>query len=85
MVVSADGVSVEDGITTHHHQEAEVSRQMMARANKTLAAVDSSKVGRASFAYIAGIDCLDILVTDDKASQEELAWIRKKGVQIVAV
>jgi DeoR/GlpR family transcriptional regulator of sugar metabolism len=58
---------------------------MMARADKTLAAVDASKVGRASFAHIAGIEGIDILVTDDKASQEELALIREKGVRILVV
>jgi DeoR/GlpR family transcriptional regulator of sugar metabolism len=85
MVVSADGISLEDGITTHHYHEAEVSRQMMARANKTLAAVDHSKVGRGSFAFIGAIDCLDILVTDEKASQEELALFRDKGVKVIIV
>ena len=85
MVISADGISVEDGITTHHHHEAQVSRQMMARANKTLAAVDYSKIGRGSFAFINAVDCLDFIVTDDKAGQEELALIRDRGVKIVEV
>jgi DeoR/GlpR family transcriptional regulator of sugar metabolism len=85
MVVSADGVSVEDGITTHHHHEAEVSRQMMARANKTIACVDFSKIGRGSFAFINSIECLDILVTDEKAGQEELELLREKGIKVFVV
>jgi len=85
MVVSADGASVEDGLTTHHHNEAEVSRQMMVRANKTVAAVDYTKVGRGSFMFLSDIDCLDVLVTDGKADQEELALVRDKGVKVVLV
>lgn len=82
MVVSADGASVEDGLTTHHYHEAEVSRQMMARANKAIAAVDFSKVGRGSFAHIADVKALDVLVTDDKADREELERIRASGVKV---
>jgi len=85
MVVSADGVSAEDGITTRHHNEAEVSRQMLLRANKAIAAVDFTKVGRGSFAFLGDVDCLDVLVTDEKANQEELALIREKGVKIFVV
>ena len=85
MVVSADGVSAEDGITTRHHNEAEVSRRMMVRANKAVAAVDFTKVGRGSFAFLGDVDCLDVLVTDGKANQEELALIREKGVKVFVV
>lgn len=83
MIVSADGVSIEDGITTHHSKEAEVSRQMMARANRSVAVVDFSKVGRGSFAYINPADCLDMLVTDEKANQDELTSLREKGIKII--
>ena len=83
MVVSADGASVEDGLTTHHHHEAEVSRQMMSRANRTVAAVDYSKIGRGSFAFIDDVKALDLLVTDAKASPQELVRIRATGVKVV--
>jgi DeoR/GlpR family transcriptional regulator of sugar metabolism len=85
MILSADGISVDDGITTHHHQEAEVSRQMMARADKTVAAADFSKIGRSSFAFINSVESIDILVTNKNANPEELAQLAEKGIQIKVV
>ena len=85
LILSADGVSAEEGITTYHHLEAEVNRQMLARANKTIVVADYSKIGRSSFAYIDSIDNLDVLVTNQNANQDELNLIKGKGVEIRCV
>lgn len=82
LILSADGVSAEEGVTTYHHLEAEVNRQMLARSNKTIVVADYSKIGRASFAYIDSIDNLDILVTNKNVNRDELNSIREKGVEI---
>lgn len=82
LILSVDGVNSEDGITTYHHQEAEVNRQMIARVNKTLIVADFSKIGRISFAHIDSIDSTDILISNINASQEEITAIREKGVEV---
>lgn len=82
LILSADGVSAEEGVTTYHHLEAEVNRQMMARVNKTIVAVDFTKIGRASFAYIDSVDTVDILVTNEKANQNEISALKDRGVEI---
>ena len=82
MILAADGVSAEEGITTYHYLESEVSRQMMARASKTIVAADFSKIGRVSFAYIDSIENVDVVVTNTKANKEEIELIRKKGVEV---
>ncbi len=81
-ILSVDGVNTEEGITTYHHQEVEVNRQMMTRVNKTVVTADYSKIGRSGFALISGVDSIDILVTNEKASQIELNNIRQKGVEV---
>lgn len=82
LILSADGVNAEEGITTYHHLEVEVNRQMLARVNKTIVAADYSKIGRTSFASIDSIDNADFLVTNQNANQDEINSIRGKGVDI---
>lgn len=82
LILSVDGVSAEEGITTYLHLEAEVYRQMMARANKTIVVADYTKIGRSSFAFIDSIDSVDCLVTNSSANQDEIRAITERGVEI---
>lgn len=82
LILSADGIGVEEGVTTYHHLEAEVNRQMLIRVNKTIVVADYSKIGRTSFAYIDSIDNVEVLVTNQKANQDEINSIKEKGVEI---
>ena len=81
LILAADGVCVEEGVTTYHHLEAEVNRQMIARVNKTIIVADYTKIGRASFARIDSLDNIDILVTNNKANNEEIEAIKEKGIE----
>ena len=85
LILSADGVSSEDGITTYHHLEAEVNRQMISRVNRTIVALDYTKIGRSSFAHIDNLDNIDLLVTNQKANQSQIELIREKGIEIKLV
>lgn len=82
LILSADGVSAEGGVTTYHYLEAEVNRQMIARVNKTIVTADCTKIGRVSFAYIDSIGSVDYLVTDNRANQDEIKSIIEKGIEV---
>jgi len=82
LILAVDGISSEEGITTYHHLEAEINRQMIARVNKTIVVADYTKIGRISFAHIDSIGSIDILVTNRKASPEEIRKIEKKGIEV---
>lgn len=82
LILSADGVCVEEGITTYHHLESEVNRQMISRANKTIVVADYTKIGRASFSYIDSIDSVDLLITNQKASIDDIKAIGERGVEV---
>ncbi len=82
LLLSVDGVSPEDGITTYHHLEAEVNRQMIARAKRTIIVADHTKIGRTGFAHIDSLDNVDCLVTSSQADGEVLQAIRERGVEV---
>ncbi|MHB1483385.1 MAG: DeoR/GlpR family DNA-binding transcription regulator [Saccharofermentanales bacterium] len=81
-ILSSDGVSAEFGVTTYHHLEAEINRQMIARAHKTIVVADYSKIGRTSFALIEDIDKIDCLISNKNANKDEIAMIMEKGAEI---
>lgn len=84
-VVGADGVSVEGGLTTHDDVEARTNHTMIARAQRVVAVVDGSKLGRVMLAQLARLDEIDHLVTDASADPDELERIRRAGVQVIVV
>ncbi|MFD0960226.1 DeoR/GlpR family DNA-binding transcription regulator [Paenibacillus chungangensis] len=82
LILSSDGVSSEHGITTYHHLEAELYRQMIRKADKRILVSDYTKIGRGNFAQIEDVDKIDCLITNDNANKEELEAMREKGVEI---
>jgi DeoR/GlpR family transcriptional regulator of sugar metabolism len=62
---------------------AEVGAALAARARRVVAVADSSKLGRAGFTPIVGLDAINVLVTDDGADPELVAQIRELGIEVV--
>jgi DeoR family transcriptional regulator of aga operon len=84
-ILGADGVSVEAGLTTHHEVEAHTNLALIERARRVVAVADGSKVGRAAFARICGIDRIHDLITDAGGDAEALARIADAGVTVTTV
>jgi len=83
MVIATDGFSADHGLTTYHYQEADVSRCMIERANTVIAVADHSKIGKEGFSYIAPIESVGTLVTDEyPETGSELERIRLNGITV---
>lgn len=82
LILSVDGVSGREGISTYNYLEAEVNRQMMARAKKTIITADYTKIGRTSFAHIAPMGDAQMLITNDNADRDEIDEIIACGVDV---
>lgn len=85
LILSADGICLDEGVTTYHHLEAEVNRQMISRAKSTILVLDYTKIGRASFAKIDDLDNVDILITNKNANKNEIDEIIVKGIEVKLV
>ncbi|GIP30956.1 DeoR/GlpR family DNA-binding transcription regulator [Paenibacillus sp. J2TS4] len=82
LILSSDGVSSAFGITTYHHLEAELYRQMIARVDRTIIVADYTKIGRANFAHIESIEKIDCLVTNHNSPKDEIEAMKEKGVEV---
>jgi DeoR/GlpR family transcriptional regulator of sugar metabolism len=56
---------------------------MIGAARRTIVLADSSKLEEHSFAQIAGLSAMQILVTDAEPREELNAALKEAGVQVV--
>ncbi|MDQ8739271.1 DeoR/GlpR family DNA-binding transcription regulator [Paenibacillus sp. LHD-38] len=77
---SAEGISIEEGMTDFSLYEAELKKRMAANARKTIALADHTKLGRRSIATSLAMAQIHTLITDAKADKSYLDQI--KGIEI---
>jgi DeoR/GlpR family transcriptional regulator of sugar metabolism len=82
-ILTLDGFSASNGMTTYHAEESSINQRMMAQAKEVIVAADSTKIGRTGFFRFNGAEEAAMLVTDNKASQEAVEEIRRQGVAVV--
>lgn len=78
---SAEGLSIEEGMTDFSLYEAELKKLMTANARRTIALVDHTKLGRRSIANSVMMEDIHTLITDSKADMEFLR--RVSGIEIM--
>lgn len=84
-VLGVDGITADEGLTTHDEVEARTNYAMVARSQRVIVAVDSSKVGVPTLAKMADVSEIDVLVTDSGAPEDQLERFRDAGVQVYVV
>lgn len=83
--IGVDGLTPQEGCTTHHEMEAQTDRCFLERADRSVVITDSSKIGRVTFARIVPLARVDDLVTDTGAGVERLRELGESGVRLHAV
>ncbi|MDD3404003.1 MAG: DeoR/GlpR family DNA-binding transcription regulator [Hespellia sp.] len=68
--------SIEKGATVSDYALASSQRKLMKRAESVILLCDSSKFGEVSFANMASISDIDIIVTDNEISAKSLTTLR---------
>ncbi|GAB7184126.1 DeoR/GlpR family DNA-binding transcription regulator [Kitasatospora sp. Ki12] len=71
--IGVDGLTAQEGCTTHDEMEAQTDRAFLGSSARSVVLADSTKIGRVTFARICPLSDVHDLVTDDEltAAQEE--------------
>ncbi|CAN7736266.1 DeoR/GlpR family DNA-binding transcription regulator [Paenibacillus sp. LjRoot153] len=80
--ISAGGISLTDGITDFHLAEAVISRKMMQRAEECILVADHSKFGLSTFARVAKLEEISMLITDTGCPKEWVDTIEGLGIEV---
>jgi DeoR family galactitol utilization operon repressor len=83
--VGTDSFSLENGLTAHQVEGAEIAGKMPSRASTTVLMVDSSKYGKSGFAHILPLSSMDMIITDDGLDVEVRNSLRENGINLKTV
>jgi DeoR family glycerol-3-phosphate regulon repressor len=81
--LSIAAIDAEDGLMDYHLSEAEFSRVLMERAERTVVVADHSKFGRRALVRVAGFDAVDTLITDANPPAHFAELLRVAGLRVV--
>ncbi|OUM97640.1 MAG: transcriptional regulator [Paenibacillaceae bacterium ZCTH02-B3] len=83
MFTSARGFVYHDGLTDFNVYEVELKKAMAASAQKLVALLDHSKLGRISIASFAAPEDIDTIITDSGAAEEDILKLRELGIEVI--
>jgi len=83
--IGTNGVDLTHGITTPSAEEAEVVRQVIVSAQKTVLLADHSKFGHVAYYRVCPIDKIDIVITDDGTPEQFLKPLQDRGIEVIVV
>ena len=81
--VATNGLSAAHGLTTPDREEAATKRAIVAAGRRTVVLADSTKIGVESTLRFAGVDDIDVLVTDSAINPDDEKALDAAGVEVV--
>lgn len=81
--IGTNALTLDHGLSTADSQEAAVKRAMITNAQKVIVLCDSTKMGTDYLVSFAGIDDIDVVITDKGAPQSMVDALREREIQVV--
>jgi len=78
-------LSIPDGLTTDHLPEVTTTRCIIENGRELIVLADHTKLGKTAAAYIAPIQVMHTLVTDELADPEIVRDLQNLGIQVIRV
>ena len=83
--IGAGGITLENGITDHNRDSAELCSAIVSRSRKTILVTDSSKFGRDGSAVVGPLSIVDTIITDSGIPNEYAEGLRQIGIELIIV
>lgn len=81
--IGANGISIEDGITTPNFTEAQTKKAMINVANKVIICADSSKFDKVCFSVICPLRAASAIITSSDIEEKIISEYKDSGVEIL--
>jgi DeoR family fructose operon transcriptional repressor len=85
LFLGTNAVDLEGGLTTPNEDEARMKQLMVEKASRVVLVADTTKVGKRSFVQFAGLDDVDLFVTDGELPMRERNAFENEGMSVVEV
>lgn len=81
--LGVDGFDTKSGLYTPNIEEAHLNELMIEIANEVILLTDSSKFKKKSFAFICPVEKIDVVVTDEKITDDDRKRLEDSGVKVI--
>ncbi|RXZ01764.1 DeoR/GlpR transcriptional regulator [Fictibacillus sp. S7] len=85
LFTSANGFSLESGLTDFSVYEVELKKAMVKASKKVVALLDHSKFFKNSIASFASLDDIDIIITDSIEANSQKPVLAEHGVELITI
>jgi DeoR/GlpR family transcriptional regulator of sugar metabolism len=85
VIMGIRAIDLDEGLTNNSLEESLVDREIFRIASDLILVADHTKCSRVSTVFVAPLDEVDLLITDDQAPQAFVAALRERGIQVQAV
>lgn len=82
LFLGVDSFNIECGLSTPNIEEANINQVMLSMASEVVAVFDSSKVNKRSFAFIAPVDKIDVIVTDSNLPANIRTQLKSMNIKL---
>ena len=83
LFLATDGIDTTYGISTPNLDEANINRVMIEYSKQVILVTDSSKFRKRCLAFIAPLDKIDTIITDDGILPEDVRRLESLGINII--
>ncbi len=82
-IIGINGLTPKDGLSADKQLTAQTKIAMIERSKEVIVVADYSKIGRSALFYVAPIEVMTTLVTDDKADPDILKDFSDAGINVI--
>lgn len=82
LFLGVDSFNLEEGVSTPNIEEANINQTMMSMSKETIAVFDSSKFNKRSFTFIAPVNKINTVVTDEGIPIDVKIQLKKMRVNL---
>ena len=83
LFLATAGISWDSGLTYPGLSDLPVKKAMIDSADKVYLVADSTKIGKASFASLGGLDLINYFITDSGIEDKDKELFEEKGVKVI--
>lgn len=81
--IGVAGISFKCGLTLYNINDALVKRVMIERAKEVILLADSTKIGEAKHEFLADIDVINKIITDNAITYEDRKQFESRGIEVI--
>jgi DeoR/GlpR family transcriptional regulator of sugar metabolism len=82
-ICSAKGIDMNMGITDSNERDAQIKEAIFSASDKRILAIDSTKFDKRSFVKVGDLRDIDIIVTNERPSDEWIEFFKKNQVELI--